>query len=223
VKKLPAEHAGGKWRLSYTTLAGSPGKLELDLNFMLRVPLWPVVVQDSKPLGSLIARRVPVLELHELAAGKLAALCSRSASRDLFDTRELLRRPGLDRDRLRLAFYAYGGMNRLDWRDVRVDEIDADPRETERSLVPMLRANIRPDRPDIAAWTKALVLETRELLETVLPPVDAEREFLERLNEQGEIAAELLSDDEAIVARLREHPGLRWKAQNVREHRASGG
>lgn len=219
VKRLPAEHAGGKWRLSYMTLDGSSGKLELDLNFMLRVPLWPVVIQDSKPLGSLIARRVPVLDLHELAAGKLAALCSRNASRDLFDARELLREPGLERDRLRLAFYAYGGMNRRDWRDVRLEEIDADPRETERSLIPMLRAGVRPDKSGIVAWTEALVLETRDLLRIVLPPTAAERDFLERLNAQGEIAAEVLTGDETMIARLREHPGLRWKAQNVKRHR----
>ena len=59
-----------------------------------------------------------LVERHELAAGKLAALMARSASRDLFDTRELLRRPELDPILLRVAFVAYGGMNREDWREV---------------------------------------------------------------------------------------------------------
>jgi hypothetical protein len=30
---------------------------------------------------------------------------------------------------------------------------------------------------------------------------------------------ELLTDDVALQAKLREHPGLRWKAVNVRRHR----
>lgn len=52
VKRMPSEHAGGKWRLSYTNTDGSSDRLEVDLNFMLRVPLWPVVTLDSKPLGA---------------------------------------------------------------------------------------------------------------------------------------------------------------------------
>ena len=41
-------------------------------------------------LGFAQTGQIPVLNIHELAAGKLAALFSRRASRDLFDTRELL-------------------------------------------------------------------------------------------------------------------------------------
>ena len=69
---------------------------------------------DSRPFGSFAATGVPVLELHELVAGKLAALFSRSASRDLFDTRALLRDARLDWERLRLGFVVYGGINRKD-------------------------------------------------------------------------------------------------------------
>jgi len=104
VRRTPSDHAGGKWRLSYTTVSGRPGTLELDVNFMLRTPLWPHEVIASHSVGSSSARDVPVLDAHELAAGKLAALFSREASRDLFDARELLRRGSLDRAKLRLGF-----------------------------------------------------------------------------------------------------------------------
>jgi len=52
---------------------------------------------------------VRLLDLHELAAGKLAALLSRNASRDVFDAVELLRREDLDRAKLRLASSSTGG------------------------------------------------------------------------------------------------------------------
>lgn len=39
VRRVPGEHAGGKWRLSYTNAEGIPGTLEFDVNYMLRVPL----------------------------------------------------------------------------------------------------------------------------------------------------------------------------------------
>ena len=97
VKRMPGEHAGGKWRLSFVNTAGSSDKLEVDVNFMLRLPLWPVITLDSQTLGPAVAKEIVVVDRHELAAGKLAALYSRNASRDIFDARELLRRDDIDR------------------------------------------------------------------------------------------------------------------------------
>ena len=94
--RLPHAHAGGKWRLRYESALGEGGNLELDLNFMFRVPLWPVANQDSRAVGSYKASGVPVLDVHELAAGKLAALLARHASRDLFDAHMLLTRGKLN-------------------------------------------------------------------------------------------------------------------------------
>lgn len=166
---MPTEHAGGKWRLSYTNTAGSPDRLEVDLNFMLRVPLWPVEILDSVQVGPASATRIAVVDRHELAAGKLAALCARRASRDLFDARELLRRTDLDRSRLRLAFVVYGGLNRKDFRTQRIEDIGGDAQELKRELLPMLRTSVRPKDAEIAAWTVTLVRETRELMSAVLP------------------------------------------------------
>ncbi len=36
-KRVPTEHAGGKWRLSYQSYTGQSGNLEVDLNFMFRL------------------------------------------------------------------------------------------------------------------------------------------------------------------------------------------
>ena len=82
---------------------------------------------------------VPVLDLHELAAGKLAALLSRHASRDLYDAHQLLTRATLDPTRLRLAFVVYGAMNRKDWRTMTADDVGFTPAEVERELLPTLR------------------------------------------------------------------------------------
>jgi predicted nucleotidyltransferase component of viral defense system len=222
VKRMPTDHAGGKWRLSYQSALGPTGTLEVDVNFMLRTPLWPPAPIDSRPVGGRAALGVLVVERHELAAGKLAALVARSASRDLFDARELLRSPGLNPGLLRVAFVAYGGMNREDWRNVGLDRVTTTARDVDEQLVPMLRADIRPARAELAAWTNALVAETRELMKAVLPLRDREREFLELLNGKGVVAPELLTDNPTLQALLRTHPGLAWKALNVREHVRSG-
>ncbi len=221
VKRVPAEHAGGKWRLGYDRTAGGTGTLELDLNFVLRVPLWPVALRDSRTLAGETARAVPVLDVHELVGGKLAALFGRTAARDVFDAYGLLGRADLDPARLRLAFVAYGAMNRRDWRTVSIEELRLDPKGAERMLLPLLRAGVAPPRSEVAAWTEALVERTRERLAAVLPLRDHERTFLDALLDLGEVRPELLTDDLPLQARLREHPALHWKAQNVRAHRGT--
>ena len=222
VRWMPSEHAGGKWRLSFTNTAGSSDHLEIDLNFLLRVPLWAVTTLDSKAVGPAVAKQIAVVDRHELAAGKLAALCARNASRDIFDARELLGRHDLDPSKLRLAFVVYGGRNRKDWRSVRVEDIQAEAPELKRELVPLLRADFRPKDAGIDLWTQTLVRETRELMASLLPLAHHEREFIERLNDAGDIEPELLTGDPAMQAIIRAQPGLRWKAFNVKKRAGIG-
>ncbi len=219
VRRAPTDHAGGKWRLTYVASKGTSGNLELDVNFMLRTPLWPCIMKECHPVGSFRTARVRVLDLHELTAGKLAALLARSASRDVFDANALLASSGLDPTRLRLGFVVYGGINRRDWRTVSTADVTADVNEVQMELVPMLRADLAPARRDVGAWVSKLVAECRERLSLVLPLNDQELEFLRRLNEEGEIAAELLTTDPAMQATVREHPAVKWKALNARKHR----
>jgi hypothetical protein len=194
IKRMPTDHAGGKWRLTYVGSKGGSENLELDINFMLRTPLWPCIVTDCHPVGSLRASAVHVLNLHELAAGKMAALLARSASRDIFDARALLATPGLDPTKLRLGFVVYGGINRKDWRTVSPGDVRASANVVQMELVPLLRADLAPARDRVAAWT-----------------------------DEGEIAPELILGDLAMQATVREHPGLMWKAFNVRTHRGLDG
>jgi predicted nucleotidyltransferase component of viral defense system len=219
VRRVPSEHAGGKWRLGFASVTGAGGTLELDVNFLLRTPLWPPVLAGSRAVAGVQATAVPVLDIHELAAGKLAALLDRAAARDLFDARVLLRDPRLDRERLRVALLVYAGVSRRDWRAVTVDAIQADPYDVNRRLLPVLRADVAPPRGEVAAWTRRLVEECRELVGRLLPLRGNELEFLARLNDSGEIVPELLTEDERVRGIIRVHPGLLWKAWNVKQYR----
>jgi hypothetical protein len=160
-----------------------------------------------------------MLDIHELAAGKLAALVSRTASRDVFDTRELLGHHALDRAKLRLGFVVYGGANRKDWRSVSVDDVKLDAAEVRSQLLPTIRTAMLPASDQITAWGDQLVSDCRDLLSAVLPLTPDEHEFIERLNDRGDIAPELLTVDSGMQGVLREHPALRWKALNVKKHR----
>lgn len=212
-----------KWRLADSTAPGRQTSIEVDVNFMLRTPLWPVASRDSHPIGGEKATQVLTVDDHELAAGKLAALVARSAVRDIFDARELLRRPNLDRAKLRLGFVVYGGVNRVDWRAITLENIRATHGDVDAQLVPMLRSDLRPARSEIEAWTESLVRETRELMTAVFPFEANELEFLERLNGAGEIVPELLTDDVEMQATIRNHPGLTWKALNRKKRLGAAG
>ncbi len=219
VLRVPGDHAGGKWRLGYERADGGTGTLELDLNFMLRIPLWPTTPLDSPTLLGLRAERIPVLDLHELAGGKLAALFTRSASRDLYDAVRILEQPTLARESLRLAFVLYGAMSRRDWRMVSPDEVDMRPRDATARLLPLLRAELAPQRGEVEPWCTGMVERCRQHLAAVLPLEPRELEFLDRINEEGEIRPELLTSDPDMQGRIRQHPGLKWKVLSVRRYR----
>ena len=88
MKRIPTEHAGGKWRLSFVAAAGGTGTLALDANYMLRTPLWPTEVRSPSAFPGIPTRGMfPILEAHKLAAGQLAALLARGASGAPFDAR----------------------------------------------------------------------------------------------------------------------------------------
>lgn len=215
VARIPSEHAGGKWRLRYESRMSAGGNLEVDVNFMLRLPLWPVTPNDSRKLGSYQVVGVPVLDLHELAAGKLAALLSRHASRDLYDAHQLLTRAKLEPARLRLGFVVYGAMNRKDWRTVTADDVGFAPAEVERELLPTLRRegeNARDREAVVNAW----IAETRAALSLVLPMTASELGFLKALLEHGEIKPELLTADAGLADIIRRQPMLEWKARHAR-------
>ena len=218
-KRVPDEHAGGKWRLSYQSFTGQSGNLEVDLNFMFRQPLWDIQIANSHPLGDFQAKSIPVLDLHELAAGKLAALLSRGQARDLFDCHRILNMGNLERDRLRIAFVVYGGMNRKDWRTVSIEDVNFDPVELTRLLIPALDTRAIQEQGSPAEFGARLVRECREGLGVVLPFNDAERKFLDLLLDKGEIDSTLLTANETLQKRIQQQPLLKWKALNVRKNK----
>lgn len=221
VDRVPGAHAGGKWRLRYESAGGQSASLELDLNYMLRAPLWSPGHAVAKRIGTLPTPAFPILDIHELAAGKLAALLARRASRDLFDAHHLLLRGGLDSQRLRIAFVVYGAMNRRDWRTVSADDIAFEPRELRNQLVPTLRSEVFGDPIAPIDWARSLNDECRNALRVVLPLAEAESEFLERLLDHGEIVPALLTNDPTLGERIAIQPMLAWKAWNVRRHKGN--
>ncbi len=219
IERLPQEHAGGKWRLRYESALGGRGTLEVDLNFLLRIPLWPVVIRDSRPIVEVSAKGVPVLDIHELAGGKLAALLTRQASRDLFDAYLLFSQGRLDPQKLRLAFVVYGAGSRTDWRTITPDNVGIDRQELHSNLIPVLQGQALEEMGDLGEWAETMAERVRQGLGVVLPLTPEERKFLDALLDEAEIRPELLTPDAEMAGRIRANPLLNWKAKNVREYK----
>ena len=162
------------------------------------------------------ALTVPVLDVNELAAGKLAALLSRHASRDLFDAHQLLASDLLDPERLRIAFVVYGGASRLDWRTVAIRDVFFEARELRDQLIPVLQWPAKSEGVR-DSFAERLLNETRAMLAAVLPLREHESAFLESLLGDGIVDASLLTDDPVLRERIQVQPGLHWKALNVRK------
>lgn len=219
--EIPSEdHAGGKWRLAYQNALGGMASLELDLNFMYRLNFHPVIRLDSKKLGSYQALQIPVLDTKELAGGKLSALLTRNASRDLFDATNLLKLVDPADEQLRLVYVLYGAMNpRADWRQVTPDNLSASIKELKQKLIPVLRTKSLPAKKDDDAFAANLVAECKSLLLPLFPLRQSEVEFISLLREEGEIKPSLLTKNHSMIETIQRHPALLRRAHSASRNR----
>ena len=167
-------------------------------------------------MGTWQVKNIPVMEIHELAAGKFSALLSRRKARDLFDSCQIFSMDDIDFKRLRTAFTVYGAMHRRDWRTISIEDVNFDVDEIDRQLAPLLHPDAMQKTKD---YGNMLVEKCRQGLSAVLPFNDAEREFLDLLLEKGEIDATVLTPDASLQKRIQAQPLLQWKALNVRRHK----
>lgn len=215
VQESREEHAGRKFHLGYTSTAGTPDRIEVDLNFLMRLPLAaPVRTAMWQPEG-IDQPVVTIAAVEELAIGKLCALLARALPRDLFDAVHLPPLLGADWDGtgFRRLFVALAGMLNHPLHSYGLDRLDrvTDDMVSEQ-LGPMLSRSRQVTAADLKrqAWG---------VVQPLLALDDGEREYTDRL-QRGDLHPELLfADDPAMAARLREHPVLRWKADNARRWR----
>jgi len=217
VRRQPPGHAGGKWVARYTSALGGGATLEVDLNYMARGPLFGVQSMSSIPLGGVTATGIPVIDLHEVVAGKLVALLDRQAARDLFDARRILETQTLDWSLVRAGVMAWGAAGRRDWREASLD-IGGDPRELRAKLAICLPRNFFAAAGGVDAWIADTVAVCRAGLASLFERSAGEAAFLDRLLDAGEIDPSGLAVADDVKARIANMPMLVWKAQNVRQH-----
>ena len=219
VKRMPEEHAGGKWRLNYKNIMGQDQNLEVDLAYMLRVPLMPVEIRSSNDFCGFKAQNIRVLNIHELAAGKFCALLSRCKPRDLFDAHLLLHNISWNKQKLRECFTTYAAFNKDDFSQIdALGDMKFDLSQFKAQLITTLPAGSITLSPE--EYLNKLITECRGKLDIILPFSDSENKFLQEVNFTGNIYPEMVSEDEAMQINIRNHPMLAWKCLNVKNYRS---
>jgi predicted nucleotidyltransferase component of viral defense system len=211
LRRNPRAHSGGKMVFEYQSFSGNKGRIDVDINYMFRSPLWEAKERTSLSWPKKV--KTPVLDIHELAAGKLHALLGREASRDLFDSHELLTSWSLDEKKLRQAFTVYAGMERDSWKTISVDNVKVSVKDVRSKLFPVLQKELIPHtkHQQINEWAEKLLLECRKALGKVLPFNKKEAAFLDNLETTGEINPEFISNDANFCKQVRNHPALLWR------------
>lgn len=159
-----------------------------------------------------------MLDIHELTAGKLSALMTRTASRDLYDAHHFLTKHTLDKKTLRFAFVVYMGMTSLDPSRLSPSIIQYDLREMHNRLMPVLRqAHIPRTRLDIKKWAEILTAELQEALSMLLPLTPDEFKFIDEIRKSGRINASLLTNDSHMQTIVTQHPAIQWASKRTKK------
>ncbi len=208
-------HAGRKCFLAYRSASATPDRIEVDLNFLHRQLLLPPsqrALWSPDPTQSVSSQ---IISLPELCAGKICALLDRMAPRDLFDMaylHQLIPQASSDPIPRAIIIALSGALT----HPIYSYKADRNQRLSEQhvtsQLHPMLLEGQRPTARELldASWP---------LVEPFLDLTEAERAYVDLL-QQGKLQPELLfPEDEDLAEKVRHHPVLLWKAHNAAQHR----
>ena len=221
VRRAPAEHAGGKFRLCFPSVLGGTQNLEVDVNYVGRVPL---LGEERRTLSSSFfgeGCEAPCLALDELAAGKFLALLSRAAARDFYDAASMMRiAPDLPtRAGFRLAFVCQAAASRTDFRMVKVIPQAPNVVEIRQKLLPLLRVDQDAPTLDPTGLAADLHKRLQPALRRVLDWSSGEKAFLDGFLDRSEIDSRLLTKDPVLQERIQKQPMLLWKQQHLKDRR----
>jgi len=216
VQKSADSFAGRKLYLLYRSVLGQNDRIEIDLNFLFRVP---IAGTEKKPLwqpGELDRPEVLVVGREELLIGKMLAFLERGAAKDAWDTAHLKESADdtlLNSIPFRARFIAMSAV--LDhplpsYVCSRLEDLITNRIVVER-LGPMLaQGSVSP--------AKELVEKAWTVVSPFLNLDPHEEEYIKAIYE-GELKTELLfSDAPEEAARFKGHPAILWKLANVRKN-----
>jgi hypothetical protein len=212
--------AGRKIYLLYRSVTGKNDRIEVDLNFLFRMPIGGTIMQKMWQPGELEQPMVCTVSLQEILVGKLLAYLDRSAARDVWDLAYLTNQAheAMRSKRFRSWFIALSAILNHPLTTYAKDRINK--RITDRivaeQLAPMLIVPAAPFQPsDLIERSWGIISPFMKLSEN-------EAKYIASI-QQGKLYPELLfRDAPAEAKRMASHPAILWKLLNVRSQLAQG-
>ena len=212
--------AGRKIYLSYRSVLGQDDRIEVDLNYLFRLPVVEPELREMWQPGELDRPKVRVVGLEELLVGKLLALFDRGAVRDVWDVANLSSETGgmVHSRQFRNRFIAFSVILDHPLPTYTKDRLQRGL--TDRAVVEQLGPMLSmPDPPK----TVDIINRAWEVVRPLLDLAPNEKGYLAAV-QQGELRSELLfakgSQDYQVVG---SHPAIEWKLANFRSHLARKG
>jgi len=212
--KSKQTHALDSFVYSYRNAADNPDNIKVEINYMLRSHVLPVVDVPAISGGAFTDFPIRTLAPVEIFASKIVALSDRAAARDLYDLNNMVfHRMFNDADLLLLrkcaVFYmaVAGEINTEGFSFEEVGKIT--PFKVKKELLQMIRQAERFDLQAAKDRVSAFMSEHITLTEK-------ETAFLQQFT-AGRYEPQLLFEDDEIVKRIETHPMALWRLQHIRE------
>jgi hypothetical protein len=217
VQKSAEAFAGRKYYLGYRSVLGPEERIEVDLNFVFRVPFSGVESREVWQPGELERPVVPVVGLEELFIGKLLALLERGAGRDVWDAAHLPEKAGglLETERFRKFFIALS--------IVLERPLQSYSRERLERLVPerILTEQVAPLLSVQLDFKEGNLVERAwRVVAGFLDLRAEERTFLKDVSRGVLNLAILFPESGQEADRIAAHPAIQWKMANVQAYLA---
>lgn len=215
VQRSRDSFAGRKIYLSYRSVQGADDRIEVDLNYLFRLPIDEPNLRELWQPGELDRPKVRVVGPEELLIGKLLALFDRGAARDAWDITNLSTETGriIHSRHFRTFFIAFSIILDHALPTYTRDRLERSltDRTVAEQLTPMLSLPNPPKAVEIIehAW---------KVVQDLLNLDPNEQRYLTAM-QKGELRAELLFEEKSSDYRvITGHPAIEWKLANVRKH-----
>lgn len=207
--------AGRKLFLVYRSATGQNDRIEVDLNFLFRLPIAGTALAEVWQPGELDRPTVRVVSLMEILVGKMLAFLDRAAARDAWDLAHLTPQATAIAASAEFRAWLIALSTILDHPLTAYTRERFEYRITEQAIVeqlaPMLMggAQLRPN---------TLVKQSWEAISHLMALTEKEIRFI-TATQSGKLLPELLFlDFPETTLQVAAHPAIQWKLVNVRSH-----
>lgn len=204
-------HALDSFVFEYSNSAGIRDNIKVEINYMLRCHVLELSQKRFESIWEPSGISILSVNPLEVFASKIVALLNRTAPRDLFDVKNLVKYGLFDQSeetllRKSVVFYsAIGSVSTpAEFQLNNIDNVTHHRIKTE--LFPVMRSK---DKFDLQTSR----LQVKNWLESLLNLEDNEWKFLEAFRAK-EYRPDLLFESDEILERIRNHPMAIWKCSS---------